>query len=484
MELKQLLKDFVLSEESRKQLLLGVTDAPKEFKNIAKVVLAGHFLVKGEGKDIIIYPTCVEFYYHEELEHGIKDLIVYHRNTKTSLKKLFPIGLLHNHESGVDITFEHGNDYRTAVRASMLIREFEIDGKNENRSTMLYEALYQQSSLFDDVSIKWVDGDKKVDVMSYIRKNVPQFDENGKKVKVEGHPRSLCTEDKKYVQDMRKWQFRKKMIMDGDTDMVYISSLLQEECPDFYKRLVGLLQMNNISYNLIQNTNDIWVRDYMPIQIYQDHFVRYCYNPDYLQRSKEDLESVTDVNLACNEVGISCYKIDLVIDGGNVVRAGKYIIMTEKVYAENKSIPTVEVRRRLREMFHGELVMLPWDKEERYGHADGIVRAIDEHTVLLTNYDNYDPDMTKKFEKILGKYFTVKKLCYNVENKNKMDWAYINFLRVGNCIILPGFDIPEDRQAVEQIQHSYPTCKVLQIEARELVNKGGALNCITWNIKK
>jgi agmatine/peptidylarginine deiminase len=56
-------------------------------------------------------------------------------------------------------------------------------------------------------------------------------------------------------------------------------------------------------------------------------------------------------------------------------------------------------------------------------------------------------------------------------------------LRIGDIIILPGLGTYEDKQALQQIQGFYPESKVLQIEASEVVNKGGAINCITWNIK-
>ncbi|MCH4099108.1 MAG: hypothetical protein LKF06_00540 [Prevotella sp.] len=85
-------------------------------------------------------------------------------------KPVFPFGFLNNHVSGIDITFEKGNCPKEAVRASMLIREFEVDGETESRSTMMYEALYQQASVFDGFSIKWVDGEKEVAVESSIRK--------------------------------------------------------------------------------------------------------------------------------------------------------------------------------------------------------------------------------------------------------------------------------------------------------------------------
>ena len=34
---------------------------------------------------VTVQPTCVEFYYHEEVEGGIKDPIVYHRNPKNAV---------------------------------------------------------------------------------------------------------------------------------------------------------------------------------------------------------------------------------------------------------------------------------------------------------------------------------------------------------------------------------------------------------------
>ncbi|WP_301705925.1 hypothetical protein [uncultured Parabacteroides sp.] len=75
---------------------------------------------------------------------------------------------------------------------------------------MLYEALYQQSSIFEGVSAKWIDGKTEVEVESGYRKNVAQYDENGKKITKEDQPNAFLTENKKYVQDLRKWQFKKR----------------------------------------------------------------------------------------------------------------------------------------------------------------------------------------------------------------------------------------------------------------------------------
>lgn len=208
--LKYKLENFTLSESSRKGILDSNKNEeyiPPEFIEIAQVALAGYFLVNDK---ISVCPTSVEFYYHEEFEGGIKDPIVYHRNTKKGLKSIFNLGTLHNHVSGIDITFEHGESPEKAVRASMLIREFEIGGKNENRSTLLYETLYQHSSIFEGISIKWIDGQTTVEVKPCYRKNVARYDEKENKIEeTQKQPSDILTENKKHVQDLRKWQFKK-----------------------------------------------------------------------------------------------------------------------------------------------------------------------------------------------------------------------------------------------------------------------------------
>lgn len=206
------LQQFALCKESRKKILTGNTFAPPEFERIAKVVLAGHFLVSYKHGQTIVRPKCVEFYYHEEFEGGIKDPIVYHRNSKNpdKTKSIFPLGILHNHISGIDLTFEHGDNPQNAIRASMLIREFEINGRQDNRSTQLYEALYSQTSIFNGFSIRWIDGEKEAEVEANYRKNVAEYDAKGSKKLSTLNPTALTTSNKKYVQDQRQWQFRIK----------------------------------------------------------------------------------------------------------------------------------------------------------------------------------------------------------------------------------------------------------------------------------
>lgn len=61
--------------------------------------------------------------------------------------------------------------------------------------------------------------------------------------------------------------------------------------------------------------------------------------------------------------------------------------MTEKVFYENKNVARDRVIAMLEQLFECSIVFLPWDRSEKYGHADGIVRWVGGDTVLLTAYD-------------------------------------------------------------------------------------------------
>jgi len=222
----------------------------------------------------------------------------------------------------------------------------------------------------------------------------------------------------------------------------------------------------------------------MPIQQSEKHFVFYKYNPDYLQTPYYK-RTITDVNSIGN---IDCLRqekvtnLDLVLDGGNIVKCDDKIIMTKKVFAENKDKKQKDIIRMLEEAFQCDIIFLPWDKEEIFGHSDGIVHFVRNNRVLMTNYADFDPDMARRFLNILKPHVEVIPLTFNVKRKHERSWAYINYLQLENLVLVPQLGIPEDEQALEQIKKVLPQSKVYGVPALEAVRKGGALNCISWNV--
>lgn len=274
-------------------------------------------------------------------------------------------------------------------------------------------------------------------------------------------------------------------VVDSLTDTVFFSDLLPERCPTMYQSLDKILRENDIDHRLLRHTKDIWCRDYMPIQTSGKSFVFYKYNPDYLQ-TKYYKRTITNVdrvgNIECLRQDGEVFDLDLVIDGGNVVRCDDKIVMTEKVFFENKDKSRNEIQRLLEEAFECDIIFLPWDRKEIFGHSDGIVHYVGDNRVLMTNYADFDAAKSNKILNLLEKHVEVIPLRYNVKRKHERSWAYINFLQIGNLVLVPQLGIPEDEQALQQIRDAMPRCKVMGVPALEAVRKGGALNCISWNV--
>ena len=278
---------------------------------------------------------------------------------------------------------------------------------------------------------------------------------------------------------------------DRNTNIVFLSKCLKKESPSFFSRLTELMDEIGIRWSLLESTRDIWVRDFMPIQLSGNKFLKYKYSPNYLQG---DEEYITDCKDACKALGINYRETKLIIDGGNIVPCGDYFVMTSKVFTENgKKKGDWQFKQLLENELGREVIIIPWHqigdaddpKTDVYGHSDGFVKWCGGNKVLMSNHRDTDAREADAIRRILESYgFEVTEMLFDVENPNPdWNWAYINFLQVGNKIIMPSFGIDEDKQALEYVKNAFPDCDVRQIQMRDIAEKGGALHCITWNIK-
>ena len=226
----------------------------------------------------------------------------------------------------------------------------------------------------------------------------------------------------------------------------------------------------------------VWARDYMPIQLEEVRFLKYVYRPDYLKNDKDYIPNYAGM---IRKLGVNCKPTSLVIDGGNVVKCDDSVIMTDKALKENPGFDEPGLRYRLEDLFEANVVFIPWDRYEMFGHADGMVRAIGHRHVLLNNYIDFDKNLRKNILERLNKEgFEVEELHYDMPRPSRYSWAYLNFLQTKNSIFVPGLGLEEDEKALEQIQTIYSDYKVILVPGcLELVRDGGALNCVTWNIR-
>lgn len=275
------------------------------------------------------------------------------------------------------------------------------------------------------------------------------------------------------------------MIHDIDTNFVYLADKLKEFYPDTFFRLTKLFDEMGILWGEIPHTNDIWARDFMPIQIEKEDFLLYRYYPDYLDNNN-DRNYITDAHLCCEALGIKYRVVDALLDGGNVVGCGNKFVMTSKVEQTNGTSKLAELKDALKH----DTIIIPWQKisnDEPYGHSDGFIHWCGGNRVLMSNHRDTNLSEATAIKEILQNHgFVVTEITFDgivVKNK-ELNWAYVNYLQVANKIIMPALGIPEDRIALAHIKNANPDCEVRTFRMRDIVNAGGALHCITWNIKK
>lgn len=286
------------------------------------------------------------------------------------------------------------------------------------------------------------------------------------------------------------------MINDRETNIVYLSEWLSnEKCghPDFYNRLTNLLDRLGIKWGVLRHTNDYWVRDFMPIQIATDDFLKYKYAPDYLVKVRGRKGFVTDCAEDCRELGIKCRETDVVIDGGNVVLCGENVIMTDKVFEENGVEKGDErLTLALEKALKHKVIFIPWVRhappssktEDVYGHADGFIKYCGNNKILMTNHRESRPNEADAIRRVLERNgYKVTEMLFDVPKPSTYyNWAYINFLQIGSEIIMPCLGIDEDYLAEIYVKEAFPRCNVTTIEMKDMVEEGGALHCLTWNI--
>jgi agmatine/peptidylarginine deiminase len=268
------------------------------------------------------------------------------------------------------------------------------------------------------------------------------------------------------------------MITDEMTDTVYFSQHIAScKC---YQQLDEAMTARGINHQLLKNTRDIWVRDFMPIQLTDDHFVAYNYSPDYLDGKTKYVTDYSDC-MPFRPSGLN--RVDLRIDGGNVIKCADCAVMTQKVLKENPDMRHSRILLDLEEALQTEVVLIPWDTDEPYGHADGMVRYLGDDRVLINNYCDVAPNFSKALKGFLNSRFEVDELHFGKANQSELTWAYLNYLRVGNYLFVPQLDLKTDELACRQLQELMPETEIVPIDAKALAKQGGALNCISWNVK-
>lgn len=267
--------------------------------------------------------------------------------------------------------------------------------------------------------------------------------------------------------------------------MIYLSDLLKstDKYISAVDRLFSTLTENGVQYKLIDNTKDIWLRDYMPVKTKSGKYLSFRYEPSYLADDSQ-LRTNFKTDIAPNFKVDNLVYTDINLDGGNVVfsPSKEKVIISDRVFSENPEYDKNTLLLELENLLEASVLTIPSLKSDMTGHADGMVRFVDENTVV-TNVPLSPYGFETKVKKSLQNYgFNVIDFPYFYSKGNSAVGCYLNYLATEKSIFLPVFGVDTDNEAIELAKNIFSKT-IIPVNINEIAKYGGLLNCISWEFE-
>ena len=263
--------------------------------------------------------------------------------------------------------------------------------------------------------------------------------------------------------------------------------------PETYGRLCSKLSTAGVHVQAIYDTANVWARDYMPVQT-PTGFVKFRYVKDF---EKYPHLHVNDLCWRTLLQGVTIS--DIALDGGNVVRHGDRILMTEQVFKDNPGVNRTVLLDNLETLLGAEIICIPVEPGDDLGHADGIVHWIDGHRVFVNDY--HAAEMVEYSRRLAGilheNGIEAKKfpnVYYRRPQMSEEDFRraypaaddfnpgygyYVNFLQVAGLILFPCFGVQEDACVDCRLDEVWPNIERDAVPCTRLSMEGGLLRCVT-----
>ena len=258
--------------------------------------------------------------------------------------------------------------------------------------------------------------------------------------------------------------------------MILLSNELNEQ-----KQLISSLKDNNIDFGFLKNTKDIWLRDFMPVKTRDGRYVSFRYEPSYHEKGEDRTKRTVYKRDLESEVGIRVEYSDINLDGGIVVMSPskKAAIISDRVFSENPERERENLIVKLERLLAAKVIIIPSLKSDMTGHADGMVRFVDETTVI-GNRTPYKNGHEQKIKKLLKRYgIEVIDFPYFDSKGISAVGTYLNFLETDDTIFFPIFGHEMDEEAISAARSIFSKV-IVPVRCEDIAKEGGCLNCISW----
>ena len=265
--------------------------------------------------------------------------------------------------------------------------------------------------------------------------------------------------------------------------MLYFSSLLKSNSKYSLSagKLFSALSDSGEEFALFDGAKDVWARDYMPIRTKRGQYISFRYEPSYLV---DDPQLRTDFKAdIAPHFDLPVTYSDINLDGGNVVFSPSRTkaIITYRVFPENPEYDKNTLVSVLEKLLEAEIIIIPSLDSDMTGHADGVVRFVNENTVIgnASPYKNGYEQRVKRALKKCG--ISVIDFPYFDSAGISAVGSYLNFLETEKHVFLPVFGNERDETAVKCAKEVFKK-EIITVNINGIAEEGSVLNCISWEI--
>ncbi len=264
-----------------------------------------------------------------------------------------------------------------------------------------------------------------------------------------------------------------------------MSALLQKKRRSLAQELEKQLSARGMTIHWLPGTKDIWVRDFMPVRTASGRWISFRYEPWYLDGwshlrtdYRRDMAPHVDLSVVYSNINL---------DGGNVVfsPSRRRVIISERIFWENPEREPKALVQELEQLLEAEVVLIPAlsRRDDMTGHADGMVRFLNEDTVL-GNTPVWDGALEADIRQACAHSgLATLDFPYYLEGWEAFfeEGTYLNYLETEKCILLQVYDSHTDQEAIALAERLFNK-EIVPIPCKELAEDGGGLNCISWEV--
>lgn len=307
---------------------------------------------------------------------------------------------------------------------------------------------------------------------------------------------------KKRIERIKKFYIEliNKILEFQDVNLIIPNEeFLEETC-------CGMPQQKHRLKKVIIPNNDIWIRDYGPFFMEiangkkkKQLIVNFEFNAWGGKFPPWNLDNNVPKEIAFY-LGCEIESYPIIMEGGSLEFSGDGLILTTEQCLLNKNrnpdLSKNEIENILKSVFNTEEII--WLKQglegdHTDGHIDDVARFINPGKILIcksndkkdNNYEhlNESIEYLKKWTHPKKGYkleITELPMPDRIEIKNeRLPNSYANFIFVNSGVIIPTFNCPSDKKALEIFKKIFPDRKIAGIDCSLLIEEGGGLHCMT-----